>query len=66
LYEKNAKPVASMHFVRLPLYFDPSMLETAKFIAIDRLPMPPLSAMGLSRFAVFEKGDFNVMKYLSR
>jgi hypothetical protein len=66
LYEKNAKPVASMHFVRLPLYFDPSMLETAKFIAIDRLPMPTLSAMGLSRFAVFEKGDFNVMKYLSR
>jgi hypothetical protein len=41
-YEKNAKPVASMHFVRLPLYFGPSLLETAKFIAIDRLPMPPL------------------------
>src|SRR5262249_17534411 len=51
LYEKKAKPVASMHFVRLPLYFDPSVLETVKFIAIDRLPMPPLSAMGLSRFA---------------
>jgi hypothetical protein len=41
-YEKNAKPVASMHFVRLPLYFDPSLLETAKFIAIDRLPMPSI------------------------
>ena len=49
-YEENAKPVASMHFVRLPLYFDQSLLDTAKFIAIDRLPMPPLSAMGLSRF----------------
>jgi hypothetical protein len=65
-YEKNAKPVASMHFVRLPLYFDPSLLETAKFIAIDRLPMPPLSAMGLSRFAVFEQGDFNGVTYLDR
>ena len=65
-YEKNAKPVASMHFVRLPLYFDPSLLETAKFIAIDRLPMPPLSAMGLSRFAVFEQGDFNGITYLDR
>src|SRR5262249_15591066 len=43
-YEKNAKPVASMRFVRLPLYFDPSLLKTTKFIAIDRLPMPPLSA----------------------
>jgi hypothetical protein len=65
-YEKNAKPVASMHFVRLPLYFDPSLLQTAKFIAIDRLPMPPLSAMGLSRFAVFEQGDFNGITYLDR
>jgi hypothetical protein len=65
-YEKNAKPVASMHFVRLPLYFDSSLLETAKFIAIDRLPIPPLSAMGLSRFAVFEQGDFNGITYLNR
>jgi hypothetical protein len=65
-YEKNAKPVASMHFVRLPLYFDPSLLETAKFIAIDRLPMPPLSEMGLSRFAIFEQGDFNGITYLDR
>ena len=65
-YEKNAKPVSSMHFVRLPLYFDSSLLETAKFIAIDRLPMPPLSAMGLSRFAVFEQGDFNGITYLNR
>src|SRR6516225_8278618 len=65
-YEKNAKPVASMHFERLPLYFDPSLLETAKFIAIDRLPMPPLSAMELSRFAVFEQGDFNGITYLDK
>ena len=65
-YEKNAKAVASMHFVRLPLYFVPSLLETAKFIAIDRLPMPPLSAMGLSRFAVFEQGDFTGITYLNR
>jgi hypothetical protein len=65
-YEKNAKPVAAMHFVRLPLYFDHSLLETAKFIAIDRLPMPPLSAIGLSRFAVFEQGDFNGITYLDR
>src|SRR5262249_26385862 len=53
--KKNGKPFSSMHFVPLPLYFDHSLLETAKFIAIDRLPMPPLSAMGLSRFAVFEQ-----------
>jgi hypothetical protein len=65
-YEENAKPVASMHFVRLPLYFDHSLLDTAKFIAIDRLPMPPLSAMGLSRFTAFEQGNFNGVTYLDR
>jgi hypothetical protein len=65
-YEENAKPVASMHFVRLPLYFNHGLLETAKFIAIDRLPMPPLSAMGLSRFAALEQGNFNGITYLDR
>jgi hypothetical protein len=65
-YEKNAQPIASMHFVRLPLYFDHSLLETAKFIAVDQLPMPPLSAMGLSRFAAFEHGNFNGVTYLDR
>ncbi len=40
-YEKDAQPIASMHFPRLPLYFDHTLLETAKFIPIDRVPMPP-------------------------
>jgi hypothetical protein len=65
-YEKNAKPIASMQFARLPLYFDPTFLESAKFIAIDRIPMPPLSQMGLSRFAVFERGNFNGVTFLDR
>jgi hypothetical protein len=66
LYENNAKSVASMRFVRLPLYFGHSLLETTKFIAIDRLPMPPLSALGLSRFAAFEEGNFNGITYVDR
>jgi hypothetical protein len=65
-YEKDAQPIASMHFVRLPLYFSHTLLETAKFIPIDRLPMPPLSAMGLGRYAAFEQGDFHGITYLDR
>jgi hypothetical protein len=65
-YEKDAQPTTSMHFVRLPLYFDHALLETAKFIPIDRVPMPPLSAMGLGRFAAFEQGDFHGITYLDR
>jgi hypothetical protein len=65
-YEKDARPVVSMRFPRLPLYFHPTLLETAKFIPIDRVPMPPLSAMGLGRFAAFEEGDFHGITYLDR
>ncbi len=65
-HEKTAQPIASMHFVRLPLYFDHSLLDTAKFIPVDRLPLPPLSAMGLGRFADFEQGNFDGITYLDR
>jgi len=65
-YEKDAQPINSMRFARLPLYFDHTSLGTAKFIPIDRVPMPPLSAMGLDRFAVFEHGDLNGVTYLDR
>ncbi len=65
-YEKDAQPIAAMRFARLPLYFDQALLETTKFIPIDRVPMPPLSAMGLSRFAAFEQGDFDGVTYLNR
>jgi hypothetical protein len=66
VHEKDTQPIASMRFARLPLYFDQTSLETAKFIPIDRVPMPPLSAMGLGRFAAFEQGDFNGVTYLDR
>jgi hypothetical protein len=65
-YEKDAQPIASMRFARLPLYFDHALLETAKFIPIDRVPTPPLSAMGLGRLAAFERGDVHGITYLDR
>jgi hypothetical protein len=65
-YEQDAQPITSMRFARLPLYFDRVSLETAKFIPIDRVPMPPLASMGLDRFAAFEQGDFNGVTYLDR
>jgi hypothetical protein len=65
-YEKDAQPIASMHFARLPLYFDYDLLETVKFIPVDQVPMPPLSAMGLDRFAAFEQGNFHGVTYLDR
>ena len=65
-YEKDAQPIASLRFARLPLYFDHALLETAKFIPIDQVPMPPLSAMRLGRFEAFEQGNFHGVAYVDR
>jgi hypothetical protein len=59
-----AKSVASRGFSRLPLYFTEETLASTKFVLVDPLPMPPLSAMGLVRFADFERGNFDGITYI--
>jgi hypothetical protein len=59
-----AKPVLSQGFSRLPRYFSAEVLASTKFVIIDKVPMPPLSKMGLTRFAQFESGDFDGITYL--
>ena len=63
-HEKNAKSVASVGFVRLPLYFSHELIASTKYVAVNRPPMPPLSALGLKRFAAFEQGDYDGTTYL--
>ena len=63
-HSNAAKPVSSQGFVRLPRYFSAKLLASTKFITIDKIPMPPLSKMGLTRFAQFESGDFDGVTYL--
>ena len=59
-----AQTVASRRFSRLPLYFTENTLAATKVVLIDPLPMPPLSSMGLARFADFERGDFDGITYI--
>jgi hypothetical protein len=63
-HQNDARSIASMQFTRLPLYFAERTLQTTKFILLDRVPIPPLSTMGLARFAAFEQGDFDGITYL--
>src|ERR1700730_527044 len=63
-HEKEAKAVASLGFPRLSRYFSPELLASTYVVAVERLPMPPLSSMGLSRFAEFEHGDYEGITYL--
>lgn len=60
----QAQIVASVRFRSLPLYFSPALLASTKFVAVERVPMPPLSALGLSQFAAFEQGDNDGITYL--
>ena len=45
-------------------YFSEELLTSTKVVVIERVPMPPLSSMGLSRFAEFEHGDYEGVTYL--
>ena len=59
-----ARPVTLKNFKRLPLYFSRAQIEAAKFVVVDRIPVPPLSSIGLSQYKEFERGDYDGITYL--
>ena len=59
----QARPVASFGFQRLPFYVSESLLNAAQVVITDHLPVPPLSAMGLSDFAGFEVQPMSGITY---
>jgi hypothetical protein len=64
-YRKTARSIASMQFARLPLYFGDVLLQGTYYVPINRVPTPPLSTMGLERFAVFEQRVSDGITYLN-
>lgn len=58
-HAKNARPVAAYGFLRLPEFYPPELLARTKVVAVASVPVPPLSALGLSEFADFERGDYD-------
>ena len=58
------RSVSSKNFKRLPLYSSQTQIEVAKFVVVDRVPVPPLSSIGLSQFSEFERGDYDGVTYL--
>lgn len=58
------RPVVSFKFRRLPRYFSCDLLNSANVVITDRLPTPPLSALGLSEFATFERQPVGGVTYL--
>jgi hypothetical protein len=64
-HEHSGKLVAAEGFKHLPLYFSQDLLNTTIVVTISRVPIPPLSSMGLHRFGDFERGDFDGVTYLN-
>jgi hypothetical protein len=63
-YSEQAKAVGSLAFPRLSRYFSAELLAMTKVVVVERVPMPPLSSLGLSRFAEFERADYDGITYL--
>ena len=59
-----AQTVSSRGFSRLPHYFTKHTLVSTKVVIVDPLPVPPLSFMGLTRFAGFVRGDSDGITYI--
>ncbi len=60
-----ARPVASFGFSRLPHYYDEQLLASSMVVLVPRVPVPPLSPMGLDRFRDFEQMDAGGTTYLN-
>ena len=58
-----ARSVASLGFGRLPQYYDERTLASAKVVFVPKVPMPPLSAMGLDGFRNFEQMNAGGMTF---
>jgi hypothetical protein len=63
-HTSQAQPVAAKGFPRLPHYFSRELLASAKVVVVERVPMPPLTALGLTQFAEFERADNSGVTYL--
>jgi hypothetical protein len=59
-----ARPVSSLGFNRLPLFYHAPVLANSNVVAVQKIPVPPLSAMGLVRFADFERMEMAGITYL--
>ena len=54
----QAQPVSSFGFQRLPEYYPADLLDRTKVVLVPKVPVPPLSTLGLPEFSDFVNGDY--------
>jgi hypothetical protein len=63
-HSNRAQPVASYRFPRLGGFYSSEFLTTTKVVEVERVPVPPLSALGLTEFGEFETGNYAGITFL--
>ena len=63
-HRSGAKRVSEFDFRRLPHYVSANLLESVRAVIVDQVPVPPLSKIGLRRFAEIEMVDHDGITYL--
>jgi len=63
-YVPYARPMLDYGFQGIPKYFSQETLASAKVVEVAKVPMPPLTQMGLSQLGDFEKGNYAGVTYL--
>ena len=57
------RQVTSYVFPRLAAYYSTRLLDSSHVVEVQRVPIPPLAALGLPEFAEFENGDYEGITY---
>jgi hypothetical protein len=63
-HSNRARPVTSYRFPRLGAFYSNEFLMAAKVVEVERVPVPPLSALGLTGFGEFENGNYAGITFL--
>lgn len=63
-YASYAIPISDYNFQEIPKYFSQNTLTSVKVVTLEKVPMPPLTQMGLSQLGDFEKGNYLGVTYL--
>jgi hypothetical protein len=62
-HRTEARSVASYRFARLPQFYSPVFLETAFVVIVPRLPLIPMTSLGLPELEAFEKAEHPAITY---
>lgn len=59
----SARPVSSFGFSRLASYFPPALLEATPIARVNRIVVPPLTALGIKELSGLEQMPFTGITY---